>query len=479
MQNYETIGLWGLVLLFIHALGFVCAAHAVLHVRTSQGAVAWAISLVTFPTLALPLYWVFGSSKFAGYVKSRRAGDPRLDTIAEHAVRQLVEYRVDVADQPGSLCRSVEQLTNLPCMGGNAVRLLINGGDTFSAMLEAIAGARSYILLQFFVVEEGRLSDEFHRVLTRKVKEGVSVYFLFDELGSRKLRHDYISRLQQSGIHMSAFHTSRGVRHRFRINFRNHRKIAVVDGHVAFLGGLNLGDVYVGMSQSLSPWRDTHVCVQGPVVQAIQLAFLEDWNWATGDVLDIDWEPALGPGEGKRAMVVATGPADDIEVCQLFVLDAIHAARERLWIASPYFVPDPATCAALKLAVVRGVDVRVLLPQNPDHRIVYLAAFSYYQEMMTAGVKLYRYQPGFMHQKVMLIDSHAATVGTVNLDQRSFHLNFEITLLVPDQGFVREVEAMLTRDFEQSRRAALSDLAGRSLFFRLSVHVSRLLAPIL
>ena len=479
MPDYEAIGLWGLLLLLVHVLGIVCAAHAVLHVHTTQAAIAWAISLVTFPTLTLPLYWVFGSSKFAGYIRSRRAGNQSIDTIAKQALSRLVEYRADVADEPDSLCRSVEQLTNLPCTGMNTIDLLIDGGDVFSAMLEAIAAAQHYVLVQFFVVEEGRLSDEFCKVLTEKVREGVRVYFLFDEIGSRKLRHDYIHRLQQSGVRMSAFHTSRGAWHRFRINFRNHRKIAVIDGRVAFLGGLNLGDVYIGMSRHLSPWRDTHVSVQGPAVQVLQLGFVEDWHWATGEVLDIDWEPVPGPGEARRAMVVATGPADELEVCQLFVLGAIHAARARLWIASPYFVPDPATCAALKLAVVRGVDVRILLPQRPDHILVYLAAFSYYEEMMAAGVKLYRYQPGFVHQKVMLIDSRAATVGTVNLDHRSFHLNFEVTLLVPDQNFAREVEVMLARDFEQSRRAALSDFTDRSLLFRLSVRVSRLLSPIL
>ena len=479
MDDYTTFGVWGLVLSAVQLLGVVHAAHAVLRVRHPQAAVGWGIALLTFPWVALPLYWVFGRNRFAGYQTSRRAGKERIDELARRALDRLAEFRADVPGTAGQLCATGERLTGIPCTEANDVDLLTDGAAAFTTILDAVKSAKSYVLMQFFIVEEGRLSGEFARVLTEKARQGVRVHFLYDEVGSHRLGHRYPRQLTQAGVRVSSYRAVTGRRHRLQLNFRNHRKTTIVDGRVAFVGGLNLADEYAGCSPKLGPWRDTHVSVRGPVVQAIQLAFLEDWHWATGETPDLTWEPCAAAGRSHKILALPTGPADRIEAYQLFLLDAIHAAREKLWIASPYFVPDPAVCAALQLAVVRGVDVRVLLPHNPDHLLVYLAAFSYYEEMLLAGVKLYRYQPGFMHQKVLLIDEALATVGTANLDSRSFHLNFEMTLAVADHEFAAEIRAMLERDFGQSRQARLTDFTERGLTFRLAVLVSRLLAPIL
>lgn len=405
----------------------------------------------------------------------------RVNVIQEHighAVEVMLPYRAQLDGLSGKLCRSAQRLTRMPCTGGNEVRLLVDGGVAFSAMLEAIANAKQYVLVQFFIVQEGTLSEVYRDVLSRKAREGVPVYFLYDELGSRKLRRRYVRSLKDAGIHVSSYRAVLGRAHRLQLNFRNHRKVTVVDGHTAFVGGLNLSDEYLGRNPRLRPWRDTHLQVFGPAALATQLSFFEDWHWATGDVLDLTWNPRSGTS-GRAVSVIPTGPADTLEACQLLILQAIHAASERLWIASPYFVPGPAVCAALQLAVVRGVDVRILLPQNPDHRLVYLAAFSYYEEMELAGVGIYRYQPGFMHQKVMLIDDNMASVGTVNLDNRSFHLNFEITMLVVDSTFAQSVRNMLEEDFARSEKARAHELQNRGALFRLSVLVARLFAPIL
>ena len=253
----------------------------------------------------------------------------------------------------------------------------------------------------------------------------------------------------------------------------------MIDGRTAFVGGLNLGDEYIGRSRRFKSWRDTHLRLEGPVVQEIQLAFLEDWHWATGELPTLAWEPRAAEPGRHCVQALPTGPADALQSCQLLFAAAINAARDRIWIASPYFVPGSAEIAALQLAALRGVDVRVLLPSQPDHRLVYLAGFSFYEEMLGVGVKLYRYLPGFMHQKVMLIDDRLATVGTANLDNRSFHLNFEMTVLVHDQAFAAQVAAFLRDDMDNSSLARLTDYTERSLFFRLSVRAARLLAPIL
>ena len=277
---------------------------------------------------------------------------------------------------------------------------------------------------------------------------------------------------------MSPFNTTKGIRNRFQLNFRNHRKVVVVDGRIAYTGGLNVGDEYMGRSEAFGPWRDTHICLRGPAVQAVQFAFVEDWYWATHRVPELEWAPNASERGEKTVLVIPSGPADELETCGLFFTHAIHSARHRVWIASPYFVPDSKVVAALQIAALRGVDVRILLPEKADHVLVWLSSFSYYNETMPHGVRLFRYQPGFLHQKVMLVDDDISAVGTANLDNRSFRLNFEITLLVVDAGFGAQMREMFERDFDDSRLIEPGELEAKPLWFKVAVRVARLLAPI-
>jgi cardiolipin synthase len=234
----------------------------------------------------------------------------------------------------------------------------------------------------------------------------------------------------------------------------------------------------MGRNPKIGPWRDTHVKVQGPAVQCVQLSFLEDWYWATHQVPEMDWTPQPAPTGDLPVLALSTGPADDLETCGLFFVHAIHSARRRIWIASPYFVPDRQVISALQLAALRGVDVRIILPQNPDHLLVYLSSFSYVAKTAPAGVKFYRYERGFMHHKIMIVDDRAATVGTANLDNRSFRINFEITLLFADRDFNRRVTRMLVDDLGRCKPALASDLHNRPIWFKIAVRVARLMAPI-
>jgi cardiolipin synthase len=285
--------------------------------------------------------------------------------------------------------------------------------------------------------------------------------------------------MQIAGIVTSAFHSTKGKTNRFQLNFRNHRKIVVVDGRIAYVGGHNVGDEYLGEHPKFGAWRDTHVKIEGPAVQSIQFCFVDDWYWATKTIPKLNWEPCKAVGGQEDSLVIASGPADRLETCGLMFVQAINDARERVWIASPYFVPDLQILSALKLAALRGVDVRILLPEKADHRIVYLASFSYYQNTLPLGISIFRYTAGFMHQKVFLIDSRCAAVGTANLDNRSFRLNFEITLLNYDSSFISEVEAMLSSDFARSQPVTMEEYSRRPFLFKLAVRSARLLAPIL
>lgn len=478
-MNFDLVyGIAAIVVLLIEMLGILTAVHAVMNARTSQGAIAWAISLVTFPWLALILYAIFGRNKFNGYVLLRSSTDLDIrhftDKIhGEAAARELIREDLSKADT------ALTRLAGMPVMRYNRSRLLIDGHETFRSIFEGIESAENYILVQFFIVKDSAVGRKLQAKLIQKAEQDVKVYFLYDEIGSHKLPDSYLCDMQAAGIHTSAFHSTKGRTNRFQVNFRNHRKIVVVDGKIAYLGGHNVGDEYLGEHPKFGAWRDTHVKVEGPVVQSVQFCFVEDWYWAAQEIPELNWKLAKADGGSEDTLAIASGPADRLETCALMFVQAINEAHERVWIASPYFVPDLQILSALKLAALRGVDVRILLPQKADHRTVYLASYSYYQNTLPLGIKLYRYSAGFMHQKVFLIDSLCAAVGTANLDNRSFRLNFEITLLNYDSRFIKEVEEMLVYDFSCSQPVTLADYTGRSFPFRLAVCSARLLSPIL
>ena len=461
-----------------HTIGFISSIHAVMSTRTSQGAIAWAVSLNTFPYLAVPAYWVLGRSRFHGYVTARRGVDDANEHIEREAIETTAQYRIEEADRQEA-ARAAEALAGMPVLRGNQVELLIDGNATFASILDGVDRAQDYVLFQFFIVKDDGLGRRVKEHLIAKAKEGVRVYVIYDEVGSHDLPTSYTRELRDAGVQVTAFNARKGRGNRFQINFRNHRKIVVVDGKVAWIGGHNVGDEYLGKSPKFGHWRDTHVRIEGPAVLKAQVSFCEDWAWATGEVPPLTWRAHPAPdGSDDRVLIIASGPADDLETATLMFVHAIQSAQERIWIASPYFVPDEAVMVALQLAGLRGVDVRILIPDNPDHMLVYLAAYSYFDQASQTGVKLYRYLDGFLHEKVMLIDHGIATIGTANFDNRSFRLNFEITAAVSDPTFVAEVERMFQNDFQHARLMEKGEYDRKPWWFRLGVRLARLTSPI-
>lgn len=465
------------IVLCFHVVGVLAAMHAVMTVRTAPGAIAWAGSLIMLPYLALVPYLIFGSSNLVGYVNARRFYRQQM-----HALRVGLEPRereaciVREAGQPA--LRALHRLTGLASLSGNHVRLLINGHATFDAIFAAIASARRVVLVQFFIVHDDELGRQLQSLLCERAAAGVQVYFLYDSIGCHALPGRYVRRLVECGVRVSAFAPHRGFVNRFQLNFRNHRKLVVVDGERAFVGGHNVGNEYVGRMPPLAPWRDTHIEIKGPAVLDLQMTFAEDWYWAAREVPTLLPPPAEGVG-GMLCQVVPSGPADAQETCSLFFVEAIQAARHRLWITSPYFVPDEAVFAMLRLAALRGVDVRILMPGRADHRVVFAASTLYAYQAICAGIRIYRYEPGFLHQKVVLVDDEIAAVGTANLDNRSFRLNFELMVLTVDKSFAREVQRMLEADFAQAREIGRGEYLGATSLHRVAMHVAKLFAPIL
>lgn len=464
-----------------HTLGVLSSISALLTTRTAQGAIAWIFALNTVPYVAVPAYWIFGRSRFNGYVRTRQTVDARLRDALAH-IGSGVSRMPGLSGEEAGRIAAVERLARLPFTPGNRLSLLSDGEAAFEAMFRAIRDATEYVFVQFYIIRDDHLGRDFADLLAATVARGVSVRVLFDEIGSYALPRSYVRNLRRRGVAIRPFASTRGPRNRFQLNFRNHRKVLVVDGREGFLGGFNVGDEYLGRSQRFGPWRDTHVHITGPALIGLQLSFAEDWHWATGEVCPANWtrctEPAESHGETHAALVIPSGPADDQPTAGLMVQHAIHSARERLWIASPYFVPDEGVQDALKLAVLRGVDVRILIPDRPDHLLVYYSAFAFLGPMLAAGVRVFRYRPGFLHQKVFVVDEDAAGVGTVNLDNRSFRLNFEITCVALGRRWAEDVAEMLERDFERSREMSAEEMRTMGIARRLLARTAYLLAPI-
>ncbi len=466
----------------VEIVGIITAMHAILFIRSARGAIAWAITLVAVPWIALPLYWVLGRNKFYGYVEALRAGDIQSHHQMERALKKMERYAPPADYNKRGIEAGDEvyvHLAGMPFTGNNTAELLVNGGQTFETMFSRMAAAKHYLLIEFFIVRDDSIGKKLQDILIKKAEEGVKIYFLFDEIGSRKLSGRYIDRLRQAGVEMHPFLTTRGWYNRFQINFRNHRKIVVVDGQVGFVGGHNVGDEYLGRKRKYGAWRDTHVMVEGPAVLGLQRAFSADWFWAVRKKLDIAWNVHPAPAGDMNILPLATDPSQRLDTCLLFFLHAILSAKKRIWIASPYFVPDDAIINALQVAALKGVDVKILLPGLPDKKILFLASFAFFPRLLSIpGIRIYRYLPGFMHQKVLIIDNHTAVIGSANFDNRSFYLNFEMNMVIKNRSFTGRVEKMLLDDLQHSRQVIYPN-NNTTLAFRLMVRLSSLFSPIL
>lgn len=469
---------WTLVA--FQVLGIVSALDAVQSTRTDQGAVAWSIGLLGAPVVAVPAYWVFGRSRFEGYIEARRENQGEFYRVQRDIERGLADSTVQFEGRHPAW-DALAGLSDTRLLGGNRVELLVDGEATFDSIIEGIRQARNHVFVQFYIVRDDGLGNRLADAMIDRARAGLPVVFLYDEVGSSGLGEHYLDRLRTAGVRVSAFNTTQGWRNQFQLNFRNHRKIVVVDGRTAWIGGHNVGDEYVGLDPEFSPWRDTHVRLDGPVAIQAQGVVASDWFWAQRELLTdgIDWEPRPVESEDTRAVIVATGPADPLETAGMFFVHALNSAKDRIWITAPYFVPDEAVVKALMLATLRGVEVRILLPGVTDSLPTKLAAYHYVELLRESDVAFYRFDRGFLHQKVLLVDDEVASIGTHNFDNRSFRLNFEVAAVVYDPDFASQVEAMLERDFANASRIDPETFEAQPWYWQLGVRLSRLLSPIL
>ncbi len=461
-----------------HVLGLLAAVDALFQTRSSQGAIAWFISLNLYPYLILPIYLVFGRPRLRGYRKL-------VKRMSESAKRHAASQQPDVQDddrtqvQQSNLLQTVETIANRKFSRGNSIELLSDGKAFFQSLLQDIRNARTHICICFYLIRNDEIGTELQQELIAAAKRGVIVWFLYDKVGSMEMKSSFVTTLQAGGVTVIDFHTRRGWNNLFQVNSRNHRKIVVVDHQIAYVGGFNVGDEYLGKSKELGYWRDTQVRIIGPEARAIELIFRNDWAWATQEKIK-EPVPPVNHGTGEYgAITIATGSTDEKDECILLFLNLITGAKERLWITTPYFVPDDSIIQAINLASLRGVDVRLLVPSRTDNLLTWYASWYHLPLLSKHKAKVYRYDNGFLHQKVFLVDDIAATVGSVNLDNRSLRLSFEITTLVPGAVFADRVAKMLEEDFAKSKLLSKHYLENLPFKTRLFSNLARLLSPIL
>ena len=476
-ENWVIFAWLGLVL--AELVGVFFALDAIANGRTAQGTVAWALALVFVPPIAVPLYFLIGARRFDGYVRARRRGKQTLDRVATRAIEAmapwtLAQQSAESTDERSGARNAIQRLARTDWTTGNRTQLLIDGEATFAAILAELDKATRDVCIQFYIVRADELGWRLHAALVSAARRGVVVRFLYDSLGSKEIAGGFVDELHEAGVLAEAFHSRRNSTW-FRLNFRNHRKIVIVDGRTAFIGGHNVGREYLGLDPEMGAWRDTHIRVDGPAVLAAQLSFAEDWNSATGSVPTLSWT-CESCGE-DRVLIVPSGPGDQFETCALMFHQVIQCARQRLWIASPYFMPDEGIVLNLQLAALRDVDTRILIPDRSDNALISMSAYSYYEDVIPAGVRLCRYHAGFLHHKVFLCDEIAG-IGTANFDNRSFRINFEITVIVAGGPTAVHVQEMFTRDLERSTQATLADFTRRSWWFRALARICRLISPL-
>lgn len=360
------------------------------------------------------------------------------------------------------------------------IKVLKNGEETFPDIFKAMRKAESYIHIEYYMFKSDMLGRGMMDIMMEKARQGVEVRFLYDAAGSMKLARRDIMRMKQAGVDIVPFSPLKYGFFNQKLNFRNHRKIVIIDGKTGFVGGLNVGKEYISRDPYIGFWRDTHLRLEGEIVQTLHAIFMLDWEYVSNEVL-IDQEEYNTPVPvegGGIYQIVATGPDMKESMSDLYY-EMISSAQKSIWIATPYFVPNESIRTALKAAATKGVEVRVMVPEKNDSFLTQYASRSYFPELLLEGIEVYSYQKGFMHQKVMIIDGDLASVGTANMDMRSFQLNFEVNVFFTDAEAIRTLEAHFEEDMQESEKLSPVGFYKRGVADRTKESFARLFSGVL
>lgn len=458
----------------------------VLENRNPVRTLAWIVVLLSIPVAGMVFYLWFGINYRKIKMFSRKGlGDMKWLQYMSEDQKQLIKKSEFLQRRDSTEVRKLMTLllnnNKALLTRHNRVQVLQNGAETFPALLAALREAKKFIHLEYYIMAEGRLLSEIKEILLAKAAEGVEVRIIYDDVGCWSLSKGFLRELRTAGIQIYPFLPVRFHRGFRKANYRNHRKIAVIDGQVGFVGGLNIADRYVDGLPGIGIWRDTHLQVTGEAVTSLQVIFLIDWYFVRQELL-LNKEEYMPYhlAEGKVVVqTITSGPDSDWASIQQAYFTLINMAKRYVFISTPYFMPGETTLNALKTAAMSGVDVRILLPHRSDSRLTFWCTRSYIEELLEAGVKIYWYTKGLNHNKVIIADGIVASVGTANMDLRSFEQNFEVSMIIYDREVVKKLATDFTEDLKSSRECLLKDWRFRPKRKRIYESVARLFAPLL
>lgn len=483
LRIFENKAMLATIISLIAASIVICLCiYIILEKRQPSSTLAWVYLIAVLPVLGIFVYLLFGRRRM--HSRTKRKIQFR-NEWQEELRYQLGEIRNhDLTDSVEKPYHSVIVLgnhgSNIPALPGNQLRLLRNADETYPELYEAIEGAKVSIHILFYIIHSDNVGNRLKEMLIRKAQEGVKIRLIYDDFGSIEVHRKWFNDMRRHGIDVRCFMP---VLVPFALTnaswtFRNHRKIVIVDDKIGFTGGLNIGDEYEGRDPKIGPWRDTFVRIEGPAVLALNLVFMEDWHFLSDEILELK-QPDIPKTQDGIVQIIGSGPDrkwDDI-LLQYFAL--INTAQESCYITTPYFVPSSCIRTALITAAMRGVDVRLLLPDRNDSRILQIAARSYYDELLEAGVRIYEYQLGFLHAKTICIDKLYSSIGSANMDTRSLHTNFEVNAFICDEVFSTSVYHMFLEDLRHSVEITSTMRSQNSLGNRFVEAVVHIASPLL
>lgn len=456
--------------------------------RDPRNVWTWLLVLYFIPILGFLCYFIIG----ADFHKSKMFRTKEIEDRISNVIR-LQETKIvnkEFAELPHGYEKYQDLLMyNLESEGAvytdeNDVEIYFDGIKKFNALAAELDKATEYIHIQYYIIKPDEVFEKIEKVLARKAKEGVEVRILYDSMGCRYMKRKDWKRLHDEGIQTAEFFPAKLKKLHLRINYRNHRKIVVIDGKVGFVGGFNVGREYIGKDEYFKYWRDTHLKIEGAAVMALNSRFVLDWNYATKQNLFTEKYFPVNEKPYKSVsktglQIISDGPDEKILNIRNNYLWLINNAKDHIYIQSPYFIPDDAIFTALQIAAMSGIDVRIMIPCKPDHPFVYWASYSYMSDLLEAGARFYTYQPGFLHVKGVMADGKICSFGTANMDIRSFQLNFEVNAVIYHEHTTKKMEEQFCKDMEVSKEITLYDYARRSIIIRIKEQVSRLLSPLL
>lgn len=485
MNLYTDSGIIATIILLLNAL----FAITVIFLERKDPSSTWAWILVLFflPVVGFCMYLLLGrklrKKHLFRWEGSKKIGiDKLIDYQIEAVKDNTFDYKTNHVKDYNHLIYMNLKTSNAVLTQDNAVTIYSDGTKKFEALLADILAAKHHIHIQYYIFKIDNLGQRILNAVIKKAKQGVQVRILYDEMGSRNVRKRHFKELTDVGGEVEVFFPSIFPLINPRLNFRNHRKIVVIDGRIGYIGGFNVGDEYLGLSKKFGYWRDTHLRIEGSSIHPLQTRFILDWNQASSKqriTYSEQYFPAI-PQKGNAAIqIISSGPDTEFEVIKNSYLKLVSNAKRYVYIQSPYFIPDDSFLEAVKVAALSGIDVRIMIPNKPDHLFVYWATYSYVGQLVKAGAKVYHYENGFIHAKMIVVDDLAASVGTANIDVRSFSLNFEVNAMIYDHAIAHQLAEIFEQDIFDCSELTNEIYDNRSNSIKFKESISRLLSPIL